>query len=145
MKILKKCKDGGPDSPVDAYFLVEIKGLFSIALLKFNKGSREEFHTHAFDALTWFIKGDIVEEKMLEISGAFWPEYHVYERSIKPKVTAKDNLHKVIAHEDSWCLTIRGKWQDTWTEYNQDTLVTTTLTHGRKILKQEVKVATLIR
>lgn len=145
MRILEKCKDGGKDSPVDAYFLIEIKSLFSIAILKFNKGSREEFHTHAFDALTWFIKGDIIEEGMLEVSGAFWPKYTPYKRSLLPKVTTKDNLHRVIAHEDSWCLTIRGKWQDTWTEYNQNTVTTTTLTHNRVVVKKETKVVTLMR
>lgn len=62
---LVKKKDGGPESPVDAYFLVELKGLFSIALLKFNKGCREAFHSHAFDAWTWFLSGDLVV-------GCFW-------------------------------------------------------------------------
>ncbi len=34
MYILKKRKDGGKTSPVDAYFLCEFKSLFGIALLK---------------------------------------------------------------------------------------------------------------
>ena len=61
MRILQKTKDGGKESTVDAYFLIELKGWFSVALLKFNKGSRVNYHSHAFDALTWFIKGDMVE------------------------------------------------------------------------------------
>ena len=56
MKLFSKCKDGGKESPVDGYFLIECKGLFSVALLKFNKGGREAYHTHAFDAYTWFLK-----------------------------------------------------------------------------------------
>lgn len=103
MKFLTKCKDGGPESPVDAYVLVEIKGLFSIMLLKFNKGQREAFHTHA---LTWFLSRKMQEEK---IGG----EVHQYQRSLVPKVTRKDNNHRV---KDSWCFTLRGPWQDTWTE-----------------------------
>ena len=56
MRALSKTKDGGPKSSV------EIKSIGSIALLKFNKGGRKEFHTHAFNALTWFIAGSLKEE-----------------------------------------------------------------------------------
>ena len=134
MKFLEKCKDGGPESPVDAYFLLEIKGLCSIGLLKFNKGRREKFHTHAFNALTWFLKGNLEEERIYELQGELWNQYTPYKKSIFPKVTKKHNLHRVKAREDSWCLTLRGRWQDTWTEYSKQSGKTTTLTHGRKIV-----------
>lgn len=127
---MKKVKDGGQESPVHAYFLIEIKGLFSIALLKFNKGGREAYHKHAFNALTWFLKGNLIEEDVNR-------EYYVYNRSFIPKFTPKNKNHRVKALEDSWCLTVRGKWDDTWTEYNESLDETTTFTHGRLILKQE--------
>ncbi|ATN93435.1 hypothetical protein [Pseudoalteromonas phage J2-1_QLiu-2017] len=124
----EKVKDGGPDSPVDAYFLCEIKGLFSIAILKFNKGCREEYHTHAFGALTWFIKGSLVEE--------FWVRpSRWYTRSWLPKFTSRHKLHRVNAKEDSWCFTIRGPWSETWMEWNSKTNTKTLLTHGRKVVK----------
>jgi len=131
MKFWNKCKDGGPESPVDAYFLCEIKGLFSIALLKFNKGKREEFHTHAFHALTWFLKGDLVEEEITDRL-----VYKKYKRSLLPKFTPKSNLHRVKANEDSWCFTIRGPWEDTWQEFNLESKIRTTFTHGRKVLSK---------
>lgn len=109
MRFLQKTKDGGPDSTVDAYFLIEIKGLFSIALLKFNKGGRNVYHTHAFNALTWFISGN-----MLEMD--FWGGSFQYKRSIKPKFTSETKNHRVHALRDSWCLTLRGPWSDIWTE-----------------------------
>lgn len=130
MRFLQKTPDGGPESPVRAYFLFEIKGLCSIALLKFNKGSRDNFHSHAFNALTWFLWGDMEEYK---VDGTSTP----YKRSFLPKVTKKDNMHKVMAFKTSWCLTIRGPWQDTWKEYNEKYNRVTTLTHGRKIVKEE--------
>lgn len=123
MKIFKKAKDGGPESPVDAYFLIEWKKYFSIALLRFNIGSREAFHSHAFNAWTWFICGDLIEERY---KGTLLR----YKRSILPKITTRDNIHRVLAQEISWCLTIRGPWKDTWTEVRNDSFVT--LTHGRK-------------
>lgn len=130
MKFFTKVKDGGPESPVDAYFLFEIKSLMSVAILKFNKGSREAFHTHAFNALTWYIKGDLVEE---DING----EFHIYERGILPKVTKRSKNHRVIALADSWCFTIRGPWSKTWTEDTDEK--TTVLTHGRKVVSETTK------
>ncbi len=130
MRLFQKAKDGGPNSPVDAYFLFELKSFMSVAILKFNKGSREAFHTHAFDAFTWFIKGDLVEE---DING----EFHIYERHLFPKVTRKSKNHRVFAMADSWCFTIRGPWSKTWTEDTEEK--TTVLTHGRKIISEKMK------
>lgn len=128
MKLFTKAKDGGSESPVDAYFLFENKYVGSIAILKFNKGGREAFHTHAFDALTWFIKGDLIEE---DVSG----DLLVYKRSIKPKITLKSKNHRVIAKKDSYCITIRGRWVDTWTEYNKELNETTIFSWGRNKVK----------
>jgi len=127
MHICKKRKDGGKNSPVDAYFLIEWKSFFSIAILKFNKGGREEFHTHAFNALTWFIKGQLEEE---DVDGSLYN----YKRSFLPKVTLKDKNHRVKALTDSWCLTLRGSWCDNWTEYKKDVDTTTKITHHRVVL-----------
>ena len=121
-----KRKDGGSESPVDAYFLIEIKDWFSIAILKFNKGGREAYHTHAFDAYTWFLKGNLVEK---DVNG----KYYVYERSLVPKKTLKSKNHRVTALSDSWCLTVRGKWDKTWTEYNETLDETTIFSDGRVV------------
>ena len=129
MRVLEKAKDGGSESPVDAYFLLEVKSLFSIALLKFNKGGRENYHTHAFDALTWFLFGDLVEE---DISG----ETYKYSFSILPKITKREKNHRVKTNKDSWCFTIRGPWVDYWTEDNPNTNETITFTHGREVVKK---------
>ena len=124
-----KRKDGGKDSPVDAYFLFEIKGLFSVALLKFNKGMREQYHSHAFNAYTWLLKGALFEEDKDS------EEIYVYERSLLPKYTPREKFHRVRATETSWCLTVRGRWQDTWQEYDDKTGEYTTFTHGRVKVK----------
>jgi DNA modification methylase len=55
LKFLTKTKDGGPESPVDAYFLFEIKSLCSVALLKFNRGCREAHHTQKPVALMEYL------------------------------------------------------------------------------------------
>jgi len=127
MKLLTKAKDGGPESTVDAYFLFEFKSVCSIALLRFNAGRREAFHTHAFTALTWFICGDLEEQ-------LFDGTRKAYKRSLLPKITKKSDNHRVLAHKTSWCFSIRGPWSDYWTE--DDSGTTTTFTHGRNIVKR---------
>ena len=129
MKFLSKDTDGGDKSNVTGYWLIEAKSLFSVVLLCFEKGSRENYHNHAFNALTWFIKGDVFE-------------YHTDGRiinwmpSFKPKFTPKNCFHKVYAVETTWALSIRGPWDKTWKEYNPNTNKEVTLTNGRKIIDE---------
>ena len=125
MRFFSKVKDGGSKSPVDGYFLFELKSVCSVVLLKFNQGGREAFHTHAFNAYTWFICGSLREEK-------YDGSYYDYVKSVLPKYTPRDNNHRVAAIKDSWCLSLRGPWCDTWTENTETEKVT--LTHGRKVL-----------
>lgn len=133
MRFLESTPDGGPESPVRAFFLFEIKGLCSIALLKFNPGSRDNFHSHAFNAWTWFLRGSMYEERLRY--GRV--ERRNYRRSFIPKVTTRDNLHKVVARTTSWCFTLRGPWSKTWTELTPDQKVLITLTSGRRTVKRE--------
>lgn len=134
MRILQATPDGGRDSPVRAYFLFEIKGLCSVALLRFNSGSRDNFHSHAFNAWTWFLRGSMYEERVYRGQGI---KRRNYKFSLKPKFTSRHNLHRVVARCKSWCLTIRGPWSKTWTELTPDHDTLITLTHGRKIVKTE--------
>ena len=127
MRFFQKAKDGGPNSPVDAFFLFEIKSFASIALLRFNEGCRESYHTHAFNAWTWFLAGDLEEEN-------YGAPSRKYKRSFFPKLTKRDDNHRVKAYKTSWCFTIRGPWKDTWTETKDGKEIT--LTHHRIIVKE---------
>lgn len=117
--------DGGKESGVTGYFLVEWKKMFSIGLLHFKEGSRENYHSHAFNALTWFLKGTVTEEKLKGETKDFGP-------SLFPKYTPRSNIHRVISHSDTWALTFRGPWKDEWLEYRPNTEEFVVLTHGRK-------------
>ena len=59
MKLFHKSHDGGKNSGVTGYWLIEWKSGFSIVVLRFSKGTREAFHSHAFNALTWWLKGSV--------------------------------------------------------------------------------------
>jgi len=125
-RLFYKKFDGGKESGVTGYFLIEWKKVFSIGVLHFKKGSRENYHSHAFNAITWWLKGKVTEDTYKNGEKDFTP-------SLKPKITKRTKVHKVIAHEDTWALTFRGPWHDTWFEVNPngDTIV---LTHGREVL-----------
>lgn len=120
-----KKPDGGIKSGVTGYFLIEWKVLFSIGILHFKEGSREAYHNHAFNAVTWWLRGSVTERKL---NG----EVKDFSASLKPKITLRDNFHKVIAHVNTYALTFRGSWKDTWNESIEGELIT--LTHGRKKL-----------
>lgn len=126
MGFLKVGKDGGADSTVTGYWLFEFKWLFSIVLLKFEKGTREAFHSHAFNAVTWFLSGRVVEE-LLDGTRKVWVP------SFWPKYTPRDNFHKVTSLETTWALSFRGPWSKTWQEYRPKDQEFVTLSSGRAI------------
>ena len=128
MKIFSKSPDGGVNSGVTAYFLIEWKGLFSIALLRFSAGSREAFHSHAFNAITWWLKGEVLEYYYPTKPG----DFKEFKASFKPKFTPRECFHKIVAMRPAWALTFRGPWAKEWKEYHTKTEETITLTHGRK-------------
>lgn len=132
MKFLTKRKDGGPESTVTGYWLAEIKSLFSIVLLKFENGSRDAYHSHAFNSLNWVLKGE-VEEETIEADHYGWnTERFAYKPSLKPILTSRERFHKVVSKGTTWVFSIRGPWVDKWREFTDDGLVT--LTHGRKVV-----------
>lgn len=123
MRLLEKVPDGGKDSGVTAYILIEVKSLFSIMLLHFNSGSREAFHSHAFNAITIWLKGEVRED---ELEGG-WK----YFSAGRWKYTPRTMFHRIFASSrGAWALSFRGPWADTWQEYKNGQYLT--LTHGRK-------------
>lgn len=133
MRFLCKRKDGGVDSKVTGYWLLEVKTLFSIVLLRFNEGSREVFHSHAFNALTWFLTGEVEET---HLSG----EILTWKPSWLPKFTSRNCFHKVYGKRTTWALSLRGPWKNTWKEFSNTTSQYTVLTHGRKKVDDESKI-----
>lgn len=130
MKLFEIAKDGGKDSNVTGFWLCEFKSLFSIVFLRFSKGSRESFHSHAFNALTWFLWGNVdeyhIDGRKLNWKGAF-----------KPKYTPRDCFHKIFANKTTYALSFRGPWSRTWKEYSPKTNKYTTLKNGRVIVEQD--------
>lgn len=126
-----KGKDGGTESNVTGYWLVESKRFGSVVLLCFSKGSREAFHTHAFNALSWVLSGGLAEF----VKGQW--AVNTLGPSLKPIITKRDRFHQVHGiHDKTWVLSFRGPWDDKWKEYLPSEDKEITLTHGREIVKE---------
>lgn len=127
MKLLTKRKDGGGESTVTGYWLIEIKSLFSIALLRFDGKSREAYHEHAFNCVSWVLKGGL-RETFKDHSHTRW-----HFASWKPFVTRRHDFHKVDSIAGtSLILTFRGPWAKTWWEDRPNDRQMVKLTHGRE-------------
>jgi len=130
MRAFFKGKDGGPESTVTGYWLVEMKRLLSVALVRFDGQSREAFHTHAFDAVSWVLRGSLTETF---IDGRVVK----HKPSLLPFVTKRSDFHKVDSDAPvSWAITFRGPWVRKWREFIPASQRFLTLTSGRKIVEQ---------
>lgn len=126
MLLWKFCKDGGEESRVWGLYMIEIKNLFSVVLLKFKDGSREAYHNHAFNAFSWVLKGKL-EENLIDGS------IKTHSPSFKPIYTGRDTFHKVVSVGDTYAITFRGPWSKTWKEFLPEANKFQTLSWGRKI------------
>lgn len=127
LKLFKKMKDGGNESTVTGYWLIECKPLFSIVLLRFDGLSREMFHNHAFNCWNWLIKGELFEIRLGKSPRGYLPSFLPF------KITRED-FHKVDSIGTSWLLSFRGPWNTNWKEYNPKTNTFSTLSEGRVII-----------
>lgn len=141
MRFFEKVKDGGPDSPVDAYVLIEIKSLFSIMLLKFNPGMREAFHSHAFNAFSIFLSGDTDEERLEENEWGFFVVAKLFHGGMM-KYTPRSLIHRFNTYKPAWVLTFRGPWRKQWTEAellaDGNWMITTLQSPGRQVVSEHL-------
>ena len=117
-------KDGGEYSTVHGWFL-EHKRLATLAVLRFDPGTREAFHDHAFNCVSLILGPGHLEETFL---GGHPVRVH------KPGtvlVTRREDFHQVRSVGTTYLLTLRGPWLDRWHEVDELGHFIT-LTHGRR-------------
>lgn len=134
MKFLSKGKDGGPESTVTGYWLIEVKWLFSIALLRFDSGSRDAYHSHAFNCLSWVLRGRLLEWFH---AGAYGGAYvaRTLRSSWIPFITRRETFHRVVSQGTTWVFTLRGPWAKQWREFDPRTGEFSTLEDGRVVVE----------
>ena len=128
MKLFQMAKDGGPESHVWGFFFIEWKRFFSVALLHFGDGSREAYHSHAFNSISWMLSGKLTENPLYN------PIPNVYEPSLTPIRTPRSMFHRVTSDGNTYVLTFRGPWAKTWHEYIPAEDRYLELTSGRKVV-----------
>ena len=128
MKFFNYAKDGGYESTVSGLYFIEIKSLFTVVLLKFSDGSREAYHNHAFNSVSWLFRGQLSESMLTD------GKVNEYKPSIKPIFTGRKTFHKVTSKGTTWVLSFRGPWLNIWNEFLPKDNKFITLTHGRKIV-----------
>ncbi len=138
MKILMGSKDGGPESNVRMWGF-ESKRFGSVLLLRFAEGSREAFHSHAFNAKSWLLSGCLVEQQLVRFSSTGYraavERDFLHEPSTKPILTPADTMHKVTGFADSsWVITLRGPWRETWLDWPKGQAKPNRLSWGRKVV-----------
>jgi hypothetical protein len=126
MRFFYKGKDGGSESTVWGYWLIEIKSLFSIVLLRFENGTRDAYHEHAFHCFSWVIRGELLEHHREPLRRKV-----MYLPSWRPFITRRQDFHKVESLGRTWVLSFRGPWTATWAESTPENPVSI-LTHGRR-------------
>lgn len=125
MRLLWNDKDGGPKSRGWVWGF-ESKLFGSVLLLLFRRGTRDAYHSHAFNSISWVLSGGLHEE--------LYPSemQNLYLPSWRPVYTYRTTKHKVSGLVDrTWVLTFRGPWVDRWSEYLPGENRHITLTHGR--------------
>jgi hypothetical protein len=100
-------------------------------LLRFDKGSREAFHNHAFNAVSWVLSGGLVEVVKDDMNY----DVTTFKPSLKPVYTTRERMHKVFGvAEKTWVLSFRGPWSKTWKEYLPKEEKEITLSIGRVVI-----------
>lgn len=128
MKLFRYMKDGGPESKVWGFWLLEWKPVCSVVLLHFKHGSRDAYHSHAFSAVSWLIKGKLTEHTIEGTVNVFTP-------GLKPIWTPRKMFHQVFSEGNSLVLSFRGPWSKTWREWLPKERKHVVLTHGRKVVR----------
>lgn len=133
MKLFSSGKDGGYESTVWGFWFLEIKRLCSIVLLCFEDGTREAYHNHAFNTVSWVLKGRL-EEHVLDSSwdGAPCGPTNVYTPSFRPVITRRTTFHQVRSKGRTWVISFRGPWAQQWQEFIPAEQRFVTLTNGRR-------------
>jgi hypothetical protein len=117
---------------LDRYTILEIKWLFSIYFHVFNTVEQDRFHTHAFGAWAFLIRGGYEEEFI--VSG------QIRKKQVRPgmRFIPKAYNHRLLKSEpNTLSILFAGPWSSTWTEEN-DRFVRT-LTWGRKEINRTTK------
>lgn len=119
------------DGHIIAYTLFEHKNLFSIIIYHWKSIAQNRFHTHAFSALAFLLRGSYTEERI--VNGKI--ETHKVKGIFKPRFLPKNYTHRILqAKPKTWSIVFVGPWIPYWFEYFHDTKTWVKYTWGRVVV-----------
>lgn len=98
--------------PVDRWTLFEFKRLFSVYVHRWNVDYQDRYHTHAFDAWSWMVRGSYKERLYVD-------DNTYMEHDVTPgfRFIPWFTNHSIAnCRPNTWTVTFAGPWRKTWTE-----------------------------
>lgn len=143
MNILKKLKDTTffktsevalGEGSVTQYIILENKYFCSLIFYRWNTIKQARFHTHAFGAVAFLLKGwywEKVRFNDIEMT-------NFVNVPFVPRYLPKNYCHAIgNAKPGTLTMVITGPWQEYWWEYFPDTNMYVKYTWGRKVVSKQ--------
>lgn len=112
---------------IQRFTIFEIKYVCGIIVNIFNTTNQDRFHSHAFNAFSWMLRGHYFEEVIED--GAV-----VTKKIEKSRFIPRNYIHKITqSTPNAMSITFEGPWESTWNEYF-DTGRVKAYSWGRKVL-----------
>lgn len=110
------------------FTIIEIKHLFGIIVNVFNTSNQDRFHSHAFHAFSWMVRGSYYEDVILENGDV------ITKKIQRSRFIPKNYIHKITkSTPNAISVTFEGPWGSTWNEYFDNGRIKT-YTWGRRVL-----------
>lgn len=131
--VFKKKRVELGDGHIIAYTIFEHKYLFSIIVYHWKTIKQNRFHSHAFPALAFLLKGSY-EEEVFTTGGIIKKTVNQW---LKPRVLPRNYTHRILkASPKTWTIVFTGPWIKHWYEYFEDTSTWIKYTWGRKVVSK---------
>lgn len=119
------------------YTIFENKYFGGIWIYNWKTILQNRFHTHAFNAYAFLLRGSYIEE-VIENNIIITKNVNQW---LKPRFLPKNYCHRILkAQPNTWTIVFFGKWSKFWYEYFEDTKTWIKYTWGRKIISKNKKL-----
>lgn len=113
---------------IKRFTIIEIKYLGGIIVNIFNTRNQDRFHSHAFNAWSWMIKGHYYEDVIVD------GKEIVTKKIEKSRYIPRNHIHKITkSSHNAMSITFEGPWESVWNEYFDDGRIKT-YSWGRKVI-----------
>lgn len=121
---------------VTQYIIFENKYLFSLIFYRWDTIDQVRFHTHAFPAIAFLLKGWYWEKVLF--NGIEMTNF--VNVPLVPRYLPRNYTHAIgNAKPGSLTMVIAGPWQKYWWEFFPDTKKWVQYTWGRKVVDKDAK------